>query len=248
MMRLFAAILALGLFLVPTGALACKAPGTTVMFEPGTAKIAGDLGFSLESFILYAMSPETTEVRLLAVASARDDALARARAEAVIERLTEMGVPRERITVEVRSSDSNIPDTGQGIYLMRLPYPPCRMNDPPPPPQASATPETPPWPALPPVGFIAGRVATDADVIAERAVFATGGIAGQVKPMDLPVPQYGCWSPGGPAHLRVVLVQAEHTPVGDIVGLRTVDGRSSAVALSEVELLGQQRPGEEACR
>lgn len=103
------------------------------------------------------------------------------------------------------------------------------------------------WPDLPTEGFITGRVATDADVMAGRAVFSTGGTPDQVTPLALTIPQYACWTSQDAGRQRVILIQAEHGPPGDIVGLRTPRGEEIVVTLPEVQLLGQQRPTDKDC-
>lgn len=103
------------------------------------------------------------------------------------------------------------------------------------------------WPDLPTEGFLAGRVATDADVMAGRAVFAQGGAPGQTSPISVQIPQYACWTSDDAGRQRVVLVQAEHGPPGDIVGLRTPRGEEIVATLPEVQLLGQQRPTDKDC-
>ncbi len=104
------------------------------------------------------------------------------------------------------------------------------------------------WPDLPTTGFITGRVATDADVMAGNAAFATGGAPGQVKPMTLRIPQYACWSSEDAGRQRVILIQAETGPMGDMVGLRTPRGEEIVATLPEVQLLGQQRPTDKDCQ
>ena len=104
------------------------------------------------------------------------------------------------------------------------------------------------WPALPTTGFISGRVATDADVIAGRAAFSTGGTPGQVAPMTLTIPQYACWTSEDAGRQPVILIQAESGPPGDIVGLRTPRGEDIVALLPEIKLLGQQRPADKDCQ
>ncbi len=105
----------------------------------------------------------------------------------------------------------------------------------------------PAWPDLPADGFITGRVATDADVFAGRAVFSTGGTAGQVQPMTLTIPQYACWTSKDAGRQRVILLQAERAGPGDMVGLRTPRGEDIVAELSEVQLLGVDRPTDKDC-
>lgn len=104
------------------------------------------------------------------------------------------------------------------------------------------------WPDLPTTGFIAGRVATDADVMAGNAVFAQGGAPGQSEPKSLTIPQYACWTGEDAGRQPVILIQAETGPPGDIVGLRTPRGEDIVATLPEVQLLGQQRPTDKDCQ
>lgn len=104
------------------------------------------------------------------------------------------------------------------------------------------------WPDLPTEGFVGGQVATDADVMAGRAVFAQGGAPGQTTPISLQIPQYACWTSEDAGRQRVILIQAEHGPPGDIVGLRTARGEEIVATLPEIQLLGQQRPTDKDCQ
>ncbi|CAN1508579.1 hypothetical protein MCEMIH16_00724 [Caulobacteraceae bacterium] len=104
------------------------------------------------------------------------------------------------------------------------------------------------WPDLPTTGFVSGRVATDVDIIAGNAVFSQGSAPGVSSPLPLVIPQYACWTGENAGRQPVILIQAETGLIGDLVGLRTPRGEEIAATLSEVALLGVQRPADKDCQ
>jgi hypothetical protein len=92
---------------------------------------------------------------------------------------------------------------------------------------------------LPTSGFISGRVATEADVNTGDAVFFIKGEG--VTPAAITIPQFAIWREDQDAEgkLRVV-VQAEMTIDGVLVGLRDADGSNAIATLPELELLGEE--------
>ena len=105
-----------------------------------------------------------------------------------------------------------------------------------------------PWPDLPTTGFVAGRVASDLDIIAGNAVFSQGSAPGVSSPLPLVIPQFACWTGENAGRQPVILIQAETGLIGDLVGLRTSRGEEIAATLSEVALLGVQRPADKDCQ
>jgi len=96
------------------------------------------------------------------------------------------------------------------------------------------------WPPLPTQGFIKGRAAQQDDVVKGNAVFAAvanGVVVG--KPIPIAIPQYAQLRAG---HDRVIVVQAEVANGLRVYGVRRLDGKSSVVAETDVELLGTTRP------
>jgi hypothetical protein len=83
---------------------------------------------------------------------------------------------------------------------------------------------------------VTGRAATDADVEAGRAVFATGG-----EPVELDLPSCAIVSEEGIGEpTPVIIIQAERLDDGTIaIGYRLVDGGSGIATLEEVELLSE---------
>ncbi len=95
------------------------------------------------------------------------------------------------------------------------------------------------WPELPLSAFIAGRLATEADVFEGRAVFYEDG--SKAWPLDIVIPQYGVLSRDDGAALRVVIVQAQQNERGSsIVGLRDAKGQEYVADIREVRLVGRQ--------
>jgi len=61
--------------------------------------------------------------------------------------------------------------------------------------------------------------------------------------LDIGVPQYAIWTDEQGQKHPVVVVQAEQAPGGlEIVGLLNSDGSYTAATLSEIDLLGAERP------
>lgn len=103
------------------------------------------------------------------------------------------------------------------------------------------------WPDLPKTGYIVGRVATAEDVKAGNAAFAAVGKNGESlsKAIPLEIPQYA-WHIESPKGLEtpIIVIQAEDTPVGKVIGYRVVGGsRLGVCLLAEVRLLGRKKPG-----
>mgnify|MGYP001179596783 CR=1 FL=1 len=105
-----------------------------------------------------------------------------------------------------------------------------------------------PWPELPADGFITGRAATSDDIKAGTAAFAQGGGDSPPMPLDIQIPQYACYTDDGGSRVRAVLIQAEKTPMGPVVGLRLSPDETTLNLLSEVTLLGPDRPDDKECR
>lgn len=98
------------------------------------------------------------------------------------------------------------------------------------------------WPPLPKSEYVAGRVATKADVEAGRAVFVAennGVLLG--KPAKISVPQYA-WHRDGAKKVAVIVIQAEDVGPQRILGAKAVAGGYLAGLASEFELLGQEPP------
>ena len=100
------------------------------------------------------------------------------------------------------------------------------------------------WPKLPETEFISSRVAIEADVKAGKAVFYQQGGGEVVRPLPISVPQYARLKTETGERVAVVVVQAEHGPSGDILGMRDAGGKEYVATLEEVTLLGHGRPGE----
>lgn len=97
-----------------------------------------------------------------------------------------------------------------------------------------------PWPALPTIGFIAGRTAEPWDVEQDNAIFAHPG---RSRILVLPIPQYALYHPEKGPPLRAVLVQAELVDGEQLLGLRLSNGQNATAGRCEVELLGRTTPG-----
>ena len=87
------------------------------------------------------------------------------------------------------------------------------------------------WAATP---HVAGRPATEADVIAGRAVFY---VPGDSAAADLELPCCALQRLESGKKEPVVVVQAEQGPNGIILGVRPLGGGNGLCMLSEVELL-----------
>ncbi len=105
-----------------------------------------------------------------------------------------------------------------------------------------------PWPDLPSTGFLAGRAATGADVRTGVAAFAQGGGDKPPEVLDVVIPQYACFTDDSGAKVRAILIQAENSPMGPIVGLRLAPDVTTLNLLSEVTLLGPERPADKECQ
>lgn len=99
------------------------------------------------------------------------------------------------------------------------------------------------WPPLPKSGFIAGRVATEADIRRGDAVFLT---ATDGKPDGTPasihVPQYAFLKQEGGKRQPVMVVQAETNRRGTFLGMRDAAGQEYVATQAEVILLGSTHP------
>jgi hypothetical protein len=99
------------------------------------------------------------------------------------------------------------------------------------------------WPALPEQEFVAGRRATEEDFMQGRAVFWIKGHGHEVEPYEIAIPQYVIWrEQAGDVGTRAILIQAEKTIDGVMVGLCDLDGGHRLCTLPELELLGVERP------
>ena len=93
------------------------------------------------------------------------------------------------------------------------------------------------WKAVP---CVKGRLATDADVKAGRAVFVISGGAGavQVHPLDMPLPRCAVWRDTERNEIvPVVCIQAEEKNGNKIVGFRIVRGGLGMATVSELIFL-----------
>lgn len=102
------------------------------------------------------------------------------------------------------------------------------------------------WPDLPKNGYIVGRVATAEDVKAGNAAFAAVGKNGESlsKPIPLEIPQYA-WhiEADKGTETPIIVIQAEDTPAGKVIGYRVVGGSGLGVCLlADVRLLGRKKP------
>lgn len=79
-----------------------------------------------------------------------------------------------------------------------------------------------------------GRGADEADVKAGRAVFFIDGIS---EPYSMPLPSLARWTGSDMPEELVVIIQAEVTDRGEVLGVRPLSGGNAVVALSEVEVL-----------
>jgi len=100
------------------------------------------------------------------------------------------------------------------------------------------------WPPLPKTEFVSGRAATEEDVQNGRAAFYQNRAGGDVRPMQIELPQYGWFTDEDGTRIAVVVVQAEYSDSGGILGLRDVDGQEYVVTQAEVTLLGAKPPEE----
>ena len=99
------------------------------------------------------------------------------------------------------------------------------------------------WPALPKSGFVAGRLATEADLKRGDAVFLSlidGKPSG--APASLRVPQYAFLIEEGGRRRPVVVVQAEMNERGTLFGMRDASGQEYVATEGEVVLLGSRHP------
>jgi hypothetical protein len=101
------------------------------------------------------------------------------------------------------------------------------------------------WPPLTNYPFISGRVATTNDIALNRALFvqqSNGQAIG--KPLNIKIPQYA-FHIDEQTHQRTpcIIVQAEESEVGQVIGALTVPDGHGLVGLSqEFEFLGDIPP------
>ena len=99
------------------------------------------------------------------------------------------------------------------------------------------------WPKLPVSGYIAGRLATEADLKRRNAIFLSlvdGKPSG--VPSTIVVPQYAFLVQEVGKRLPVVVVQAEETEDGTLFGMRDAEGGEHVATEAEVFLLGSTHP------
>ena len=87
------------------------------------------------------------------------------------------------------------------------------------------------WASVP---HVSGRPATETDIAQGRAVFF---VPGESEPADLMVPCCAIQHLESGESEPVVIIQAEQTPSGVLVGVRPLSGGNGVCMLSEVELL-----------
>jgi hypothetical protein len=99
------------------------------------------------------------------------------------------------------------------------------------------------WPVLPKFGFVAGRLATEADLKRGDGVFLSlidGKSSGAPAPIQ--VPQFAFLVEENGKRRPVVVVQAETNERGTFLGMRDADGREYVATRAEVLLLGSRHP------
>ena len=101
----------------------------------------------------------------------------------------------------------------------------------------------PAWPKLPVSGYIAGRLATEADLKRGNAIFLSL-VDGKPNgaPSTISVPQYAFLVQEDGKRLPVVVVQAEETEDGTLLGMRDAKGREHVATEAEAFLLGSTHP------
>ena len=80
-----------------------------------------------------------------------------------------------------------------------------------------------------------GKVADEEDVKAGRAVFYIDGFS---EHHEMPLPSLANWMSSETPGELVVIIQAEVTDQGIVLGVRPLSGGNAVVTLEEVELLG----------
>ena len=83
------------------------------------------------------------------------------------------------------------------------------------------------------VACVSARQATEADVRQGRAVFY---IDGQSEPHEMKIPCLGLQLKQGGPEVKVVIIQAENSPSGPILGVRYFDGGNGICTLDEVRI------------
>ena len=99
------------------------------------------------------------------------------------------------------------------------------------------------WPPLPKSGFVAGRLATEADLKRGDAVFLSlidGKPSG--SPARIPIPQYAQLIEENGQRRPVVVVQAEIGEQGTLLGMRDANGNEYVATEAEVVLFGSSHP------
>src|SRR5258706_13114051 len=98
------------------------------------------------------------------------------------------------------------------------------------------------WPPLPKQGFISGRTATRADVVAGNAAFVpeVGGVSAG-RPLAIMIPQYAYYKEGS-KKTPVMIIQAEEIQGMQLLGARLANGKHVIGLLENFELLGKTPP------
>lgn len=79
-----------------------------------------------------------------------------------------------------------------------------------------------------------GKAADEEDVKAGRAVFYVDGAS---EHQEIPLPSLAHWMSSEPPGELVVIIQAEITDQGVVLGVRPLSGGNAVVTFEEVELL-----------
>jgi hypothetical protein len=102
--------------------------------------------------------------------------------------------------------------------------------------------QSPGWPPLPTSGFIAGRPATDKDIMEGNAVFALRAYGVAFGKPHVVIPQYAYLTKRGQRPIPVIVVQAELGKGLKIFGVRDLNGKTATARDSELQLLGTHPP------
>ena len=87
------------------------------------------------------------------------------------------------------------------------------------------------WPST---AAITGEVADEEDVKVGRAVFYINGVS---EHHEMPLPSLARWITSEPPGELVVIIQAQVTDQGVMLGVRPLSGGNAVVTLEEVEVL-----------
>jgi hypothetical protein len=86
--------------------------------------------------------------------------------------------------------------------------------------------------------FIANRIAVEQDIIDGLAVFCVPEAIGKHYPINIPLPSLAYQiDPDTKEKTLVVVIQAESTDEGGIVGVRYLEGGNGICDLNELELI-----------